>query len=64
MVVLSKFMGQRIHRREDPRVITGRSTYVDDVQLPGMAYMTVLRSPHGHARFPGLDVDRVVGRMS
>jgi carbon-monoxide dehydrogenase large subunit len=50
-------MGARIRRREDPRLITGSSTYVDDLVLPGMAYMAVLRSPHAHARVKSINVD-------
>jgi carbon-monoxide dehydrogenase large subunit len=36
MAVIPKFVGERIKRREDPRVIQGQSIYVDDVRLPGM----------------------------
>jgi carbon-monoxide dehydrogenase large subunit len=50
-------MGARIRRREDPRLITGASTYVDDLVLPGMAFMAVLRSPHAHARVRSINVD-------
>src|SRR3989442_13094008 len=42
--------GSSIKRREDPRLITGQGQYVDDLQLPGMMYMGLLRSPHAHAR--------------
>lgn len=44
-----------IRRREDPRLITGQSTYVDDIKLPGMLHMTVLRSPYAHARITSID---------
>ena len=37
--------GQRVKRREDPRLVTGAATYVDDDALPGMTYMVVVRSP-------------------
>ena len=46
-----KYLGQRIRRREDPRLITGTSTYVDDLNLPGTLYLSILRSPHAHAEF-------------
>jgi len=52
-------MGATIRRREDPRLITGAATYVDDIWLPGMAHMAVLRSPHAHARIARLDLERV-----
>jgi aerobic carbon-monoxide dehydrogenase large subunit len=52
---LPKLMGQPVKRREDPRLITGSSQYVDDIQLPGMLYMTVVRSPYGHAKVNSID---------
>jgi hypothetical protein len=42
--------GSAIKRREDPRLITGAATYVDDVKLPGLTYAAILRSPYAHAR--------------
>ena len=44
-----KLLGQPIKRREDPRLITGTSQYVDDIQLPGMTHLVFVRSPYGHA---------------
>lgn len=55
----TSFMGATIRRREDPRLITGSATYVDDIQLSHMAYMAILRSPHAHARITGLDLEGV-----
>jgi len=43
-------VGKRVRRREDPRLITGTATYVEDIQMPGMHYATVVRSPHAAAR--------------
>ena len=40
-----KLVGERIRRVEDPRLITGVATYVDDIKKPGMLYAAVLRSP-------------------
>ena len=45
----------RMLRKEDQRFIRGQGTYVDDVQLPGMLYGAVLRSPHPHARIASID---------
>jgi aerobic carbon-monoxide dehydrogenase large subunit len=53
----TSFMGATIRRREDPRLITGTATYVDDIQLPGMVYLAILRSPHAHARIRRLDLE-------
>ncbi len=49
-MAVSKLFGARIKRREDPRLITGKATYVDDLQLPGMLYAQIVRSPHAHAK--------------
>jgi aerobic carbon-monoxide dehydrogenase large subunit len=46
--------GRRL-RKEDARFVRGQGCYVDDVQLPGMLYGAVLRSPHPHARILGID---------
>ena len=43
-------MGHRMKRKEDPRFIQGKDNYVDDVKLPGMLYMDIVRSPYAHAR--------------
>ena len=51
----TRIFGSGIRRREDPRLITGRATYTDDVVLPGMAYAAILRSPHAHARITSID---------
>src|SRR5260370_9767667 len=51
----TSFMGRQVRRREDPRLITGSATYVDDIVLPSMAHMAILRSPHPHARILSID---------
>ena len=56
-MAVSKLFGASIKRREDPRLITGRATYTDDLQLPGMAYAQIVRSPYAHARIARLDVE-------
>src|SRR2546429_6099460 len=38
-------MGHSMKRKEDPRFIRGRGNYVDDIQLPGMLHMDIVRSP-------------------
>src|SRR6202041_23237 len=48
-------LGQPVPRFEDPRLIRGGGRYVDDLQLPRMAYSCVLRSPHAHARIKSID---------
>ena len=41
-------MGHSMLRKEDPRFIRGQGNYVDDIQLPGMLYMDIVRSPFAH----------------
>src|SRR5438874_1444383 len=48
-------MGHSIKRKEDPRFIRGKGTYVDDVQLPGMLYLDIVRSTHAHAKIVKID---------
>ena len=55
---VSKMVGARVKRTEDPRMITGAGSYTDDVQLRGALYMEVLRSPHGHARIMSIDISK------
>jgi carbon-monoxide dehydrogenase large subunit len=50
-----RVLGKSIKRREDPRFITGKGTYVDDVKLPGTTYAVFVRSPHAHARITTID---------
>ncbi|MFI7491935.1 aerobic carbon-monoxide dehydrogenase large subunit [Micromonospora echinaurantiaca] len=45
----------RMLRKEDPRFLRGRGRYVDDIQLPGMLHLAILRSPVAHARIVGID---------
>ncbi|HEY6029678.1 MAG TPA: molybdopterin cofactor-binding domain-containing protein [Gaiellaceae bacterium] len=51
------FIGQPIKRVEDPRLLTGSARYIDDLKLPGTAYVSILRSPYGHARIRGIRTD-------
>src|SRR5436309_517709 len=50
-----KLFGASIKRREDPRLITGKGTYVDDVKLPNTTYAAFVRSPHAHAKIGKID---------
>ena len=47
--------GSSIRRREDPELITGRAKYTDDLQLSGMVYCTILRSPFANAKIKSID---------
>ena len=43
-------LGHSVERKEDARFIRGKGNYVDDIVLPGMLHMEILRSPYAHAR--------------
>ena len=51
-------VGKRLRRREDPRLITGTATYVDDMKMPGMLYAVIVRSPHAAARIKSMDISK------
>ncbi len=48
-------LGARVKRVEDPRFITGAGRYLDDIKLPGMAHMAILRSPYAHANIGAIE---------
>lgn len=58
MADVLKSVGQRTPRLNGPDIVTGRIQYADDVQLPGMLYGRILRSPHAHARIKKIDVSK------
>ncbi|MCC6539341.1 MAG: xanthine dehydrogenase family protein molybdopterin-binding subunit [Bryobacterales bacterium] len=51
-----KLVGKRLRRKEDPRLITGTATYVDDIKLPGMHHACIVRSPYAAARIKSIDI--------
>src|SRR3989338_8872577 len=55
MATKAKWVGQRMKRKEDPRLIQGLAHYVDDLALPGQLYAAFLRSPYAHARLQRID---------
>src|SRR5688500_772768 len=57
-MAVMRMVGARIKRVEDPRLITGQSTYVDDVRLVDMLYGVVARSPIAHGRIKRIDTSR------
>jgi carbon-monoxide dehydrogenase large subunit len=54
---VSKLVGAKVKRREDPMLVRGAGTYVDDVKIPGMLHAAFLRSPHAHARIARIDLE-------
>ncbi|MGH2555601.1 MAG: xanthine dehydrogenase family protein molybdopterin-binding subunit, partial [Actinomycetota bacterium] len=51
-----RYMGSEVRRKEDPELLTGQAKYADDITLPGMLWMYVVRSPFAHARIKGVDL--------
>ena len=53
-------MGHSMKRKEDPRFIRGKGNYVDDIQLPGMLYMDIVRSPFAHAKIKSINSEKAL----
>src|ERR1044071_8375010 len=51
----ARYIGARVHRVEDARLLTGRGTFVDDVVLPGMLHASFVRSPFARAAIRRID---------
>ena len=57
---IPKFIGERIRRREDPRLVLGKASYTDDLRLEGTLSAAILRSPHAHARIKAIRVSEAL----
>ncbi len=55
-----RIVGRAIKRREDPKLITGQGNYLDDIKLPGMLHVALVRSPYAHANITSIDVSRAL----
>src|SRR5574340_1365967 len=53
-------LGEAYKRKEDARFIRGQGNYVDDVQLPGMLYGDIVRSPYAHALIKNIDTSEAL----
>ncbi len=53
-------MGHSMKRKEDPRFIRGQGRYVDDLKLPGMLHMDIVRSPYAHARITAIHTEKAL----
>jgi len=54
-VIVDREVGAARRRKEDARLITGHSRWTDNITLPGMLHLAILRSPHAHARITSID---------
>jgi carbon-monoxide dehydrogenase large subunit len=55
-------IGRSMRRKEDPPLITGQGSYVDDIVLPRMLYASIVRSTEAHARIVSIDVEPALAR--
>jgi len=53
-------MGHSMKRKEDPRFIRGKGNYIDDITLPGMLWMDIVRSPFAHAKIKKIDPSKAL----
>ena len=53
------YVGRAMKRIEDPRLIKGIATYVDDMRLAGLLHASILRSPHAHANIVSIDTAKM-----
>jgi carbon-monoxide dehydrogenase large subunit len=58
------WVGQRLPRFEDPRLLTGRGRFTDDIDLPGLLHAAIVRSPVAHGELRGLDTTEVEGPVA
>src|SRR5712691_5774217 len=52
------WLGRSVKRKEDDRFIVGAGNYIEDIKLPNMLYMAILRSPFAHAKINSIDTSR------
>ncbi len=52
------YIGEAVSRKEDPKLLTGQGRYTDDLTVPGMVWMAVVRSPHAHAKIKKVSLEK------
>jgi len=62
-MAVSTMIGASIKRREDPELVTGNGSFVDDMQRTGLVHMHVVRSTEAHARILGIETGRAKGKV-
>src|SRR5438874_2145251 len=58
--VAERYVGKDVLRKEDAELVTGQAKYADDLTVPGMLWMAVVRSPFAHARINGVDLSKAL----
>jgi carbon-monoxide dehydrogenase large subunit len=61
-MAIGNMVGASVRRHEDPKLVAGAGTYVDDIKLPGMLYVGIAHSEHAHARITNIDTSALEGR--
>jgi carbon-monoxide dehydrogenase large subunit len=61
-VAEAPYVGREMRRKEDPRMITGRGRYIDDIAVPGTLWIAIVRSTEAHARIISIDKSAATGR--
>jgi aerobic carbon-monoxide dehydrogenase large subunit len=56
---MQAYLGQSINKLDDPVLVKGEGTFVDDIKLPGMLYVGFVRSPYAHATIESIDLSKV-----
>ena len=57
MAIRTQTIGERVRRREDPRLVTGQAQYTPDIPLPGALHLAVVRSPYPHAEIVSIETE-------
>src|SRR5437868_5957975 len=60
-MAIGNMVGASVRRHEDPKLVAGAGMYVDDIKLPGMLYVGIVRSPYAHARIKGINMSGLDG---
>jgi carbon-monoxide dehydrogenase large subunit len=60
-IAAARYIGQRVSRKEDPRLLTGRGKFVDDVSLPGMLHCAFVRSPIARGQILSIETETALG---
>ena len=55
LAIRTQTIGERVRRREDPRLVTGQALYTPDIPLPGALHLAVVRSPYPHAEIVSIE---------
>jgi len=53
-------LGHSMKRKEDPRFIRGKGNYIDDMKLPGMLHLDIVRSPYAHAKIKKINGEKAL----